>query len=1007
LKKSLLLLLALIFGISHVHAQQKTVTGTVTTQEDGSPLPGVNIILKGTGTGTVTDIEGKYALSVSSDAILVYSFIGYESQEVAVGNSSVIDIILVQEDSQLEEVVITGYSTQQKRDVTGSIASLGPEQFETIPITGVDQALQGQAPGVMVTQSSGTPGGGIMVRVRGNASISGSNAPLYIVDGVPVAAGGISGRSFGGQGDNALAMFNPSDIASIEVLKDASAKAIYGARAANGVVLITTKRGGAASRTRFNVNVQRGVSDITRRLDLLNSQELLSLQREAIENADGNPDQAGIPGITDAVDTDWLDAVLRQGILQEYQVSAQGGGEKTQFYISGGYRDEEGVQWNSRFQRMSATANIDHKATEKIKLGLNLMLSRTTNNRVKNDNFLDGVYSGALKSLPYYQPYNEDGELYAPGEIGYAGFPNFNPLAQAVEPRFETYASRLTGGIYVEYTILPKLRFRSQASVDFISTVEDQFEPTTTAIGGFLESVGQQGYGIYSNSESARIVNSNVFTYNTTLFGGEHDLSVLLGNEITDATGRGGSVVGILFPSDNFTYLSSAGLYIDGSSSLSESGLVSFFSSANYGFRDKYLLSLTLRTDGSSRFGEDRRFGFFPAASLGWRISDEPFMQNLEIIDDLKLRGSFGVTGNQSIPNFLFLGTWGAATAYNFIPAVGPATLANPLLQWEQTTEFNVGFDLSLYAGRFQIGFDAYNNTTNKLLLSEVLPLTTGFGSVQGNLGELFNRGVELSVTSVNMNTPVRWETNFNVSHNSNEVVRLASEEPQFSGYNTFTNSTHIITPGYPLGTYWGLRYLGVDPATGNAIYEDYDNDGRITGDDGQVIGTAQPDIFGGLTNTFSYKTFELSIFFQYSLGNEMINFTNQSLLNSGESLDDNQVRQALDRWQNEGDITDVPRYEQGNTFNNRFSSRFVEDASYVRLKNLSLSYSLPKQIVDKLMMDNFKVFVAGTNLLTFTNYTGADPEVNSIDGSTVSQGLDFFTFPQVRTLSLGLNASF
>ncbi len=466
-------------------------------------------------------------------------------------------------------------------------------------------------------------------------------------------------------------------------------------------------------------------------------------------------------------------------------------------------------------------------------------------------------------------------------------------------------------------------------------------------------------------------------------------------------------MVGILFPSDNFTYLSSAGLYIDGSSSLSESGLVSFFSSANYGFRDKYLLSLTLRTDGSSRFGEDRRFGFFPAASLGWRISDEPFMQNLEIIDDLKLRGSFGVTGNQSIPNFLFLGTWGAATAYNFIPAVGPATLANPLLQWEQTTEFNVGFDLSLYAGRFQIGFDAYNNTTNKLLLSEVLPLTTGFGSVQGNLGELFNRGVELSVTSVNMNTPVRWETNFNVSHNSNEVVRLASEEPQFSGYNTFTNSTHIITPGYPLGTYWGLRYLGVDPATGNAIYEDYDNDGRITGDDGQVIGTAQPDIFGGLTNTFSYKTFELSIFFQYSLGNEMINFTNQSLLNSGESLDDNQVRQALDRWQNEGDITDVPRYEQGNTFNNRFSSRFVEDASYVRLKNLSLSYSLPKQIVDKLMMDNFKVFVAGTNLLTFTNYTGADPEVNSIDGSTVSQGLDFFTFPQVRTLSLGLNASF
>ena len=1007
MKKSLLLFFFLHICLVQAIAQERAVSGTVTTQEDNSPLPGVNIIIKGTGTGTVTDIEGNYSLNVSDDAVLVFSFIGYQSQEVTVGSSSVIDITLVQDDNQLEEVVITGYSTQQKRDVTGSIASLGPEQFETIPVTGVDQALQGQAPGVMVTQSSGTPGGGIMVRVRGNASISGSNAPLYIVDGVPVAAGNIGSRGFGGQDDNALSMLNPGDIASIEVLKDASAKAIYGARAANGVVLITTKRGSETNNTRFNFEVQRGVSDITRRLDLLGSEELLQLQREAIRNADGNPDQAGIPGLTDAVNTDWLDAVLRTGVLQQYQVSAQGGGEKTQFYLSGGYRDEEGVQWNSRFQRMSATANIDHKASDKVKIGLNLILARTINNRVKNDNFLDGVYSGAIKSLPYYQPYNEDGELYAPGDIGYAGFPNFNPLAQAVEPRFDTFASRITGGVYVEYSILPKLRFRSQASIDYISSVEDQFEPSTTAIGGFLQSVGQQGYGIYTHIDRARVVNSNVFTYNTTLFEGAHDLSVLLGNEITDFTTRNGNVVGILFPSDNFTYLNSAGLYIDGGSNLSESGLVSFFGSTNYSYQDKYLLSLTLRTDGSSRFGEDRRFGFFPAASVGWRISDEPFMQSYDVIDDLKLRGSFGITGNQSIPNFLFLGTWGASTAYNFVPAVGPATLANPLLQWEQTTEFNLGFDLSLYAGRFQIGFDAYNNTTNQLLLSEILPYTTGFGSVQGNLGELFNRGFELSVTTVNMNTPVRWRTNFNIAHNSNEVVSLASDEPQFAGYNTFTNSTHIITPGHPLGTYWGLRYLGVDPATGNAIYEDFDNDGRITGDDGQVIGNAQPDVFGGLTNTFSYKTLELSIFFQYSLGNEMINFTNQSLLNSGESLDDNQVRKALDRWQNEGDITDVPKYEQGNTFNNRFSSRFVEDASYVRLKNLSLSYRLPRQIVEKLMMADFKVFVAGTNLITFTNYSGADPEVNSNDGSTVAQGLDFFTFPQVRTLSLGINASF
>ncbi|MFP4091039.1 MAG: SusC/RagA family TonB-linked outer membrane protein, partial [Cyclobacteriaceae bacterium] len=442
MKKILLSLSVFSFILQAAFAQERTVSGTVTSSDEQQGLPGVNIVVKGQNTGTVTDIDGNYSLRVSSeDAVLVFSFIGYRAQEIPLGQQNTINVQLEPANTQLSEVVVTGYSTVQKRDVTGSITSVGPERFESIPVTGVDQALQGQAPGVMVTQSSGTPGGGIMVRVRGNASISGSNSPLFIVDGVPVSSGNLSGRDFGGQDDNALAMFNPNDIASIEILKDASAKAIYGARAANGVVLITTKRGSETPDTRFSVNVQRGISDITNRLDLLNASELLALQREAVANSGGDPDQAGTPGLTDAVDTDWLDVVMRQAVLQEYQISAQGGGEKTQFYLSGGYRDEEGVQWNSRFQRMTATINIDHNATERMKLGVNTVVARTLNNRVKNDNFLDGVYSAALKSLPYYQPYKEDGTLYAPGDVGYPGFPNFNPLAQAIEPRFDIYAT--------------------------------------------------------------------------------------------------------------------------------------------------------------------------------------------------------------------------------------------------------------------------------------------------------------------------------------------------------------------------------------------------------------------------------------------------------------------------------------------------------------------------------------------------------------------------------------
>jgi TonB-dependent starch-binding outer membrane protein SusC len=987
-------------------AQDRTVSGRV-TDAAGNVLPGVNISILNTSAGTITDIEGNYSLQVPADAtVLVFSYIGYVRIEEPLNGRSRIDIALLEDTQQLEEIVVTGYSTQKKRDIIGSISSLSPETIKDMPIVGLDQALQGQMAGVAVTQSSGTPGGGIMVRVRGNSSISSSNRPLFIVDGIPVRDGGLTTRSFGGQGDNALAMLNPNDIESIEVLKDASAKAIYGSRAANGVVLITTKRGQSNARMTFDFDMQRGLVDLTKKLDLLNAGELLELQRESLRNAGEDPDGAGRPGITDGVDTDWIDAVTRQALLQQYQISGSGGSERTRVFLSAAYRDEEGVMLNNRFQRLTGTLNVDHDATSRLNIGVNLNISRTLNKRVKGDNFLDGVYSAAITSLPYFQPYDEDGRLYAPGDLGYAGFPNFNPVAQALEPRFDTYATRLLGGVSLRYQFSPKLVFNSRFSMDYITTIEDQYEPTTTAIGGFLVSVGQQGYGVYSSTEGSNFLNSNVLNYNTSFSGG-HDLGVLVGTELISRITRDASVSGILFPSDDFTYLVSAGIVNQGSSNRVNSGLLSFFTEWNYKYKDKYLVSVSGRFDGSSRFGQDNKFGFFPAISLGWRLSEEAFIKQFAFIDDFKLRASFGLTGNERIGNFQFLGTWAAVNAYNGVPAIAPATLANPDLGWEQNQELNAGFDIAFLEGRIQTVVDYYYNRTNNLLLSETLPLTTGFGSVLGNLGEITNEGIEFSINSVNIDRALKWSTNFNISRNVNTVRKLATDEPQFSGYQTFTNSTHIVTPGAPLGTFWGLRFLGVDPATGDAIYFDRNNDGQITAEDGTIIGSAQPDFFGGLTNTLTYRNFDFSFFFQFSYGNEMINFSNTSLLNSGADIANNQSREALKRWRQPGDISSVPKYEFGNTDNSRFSSRFVEDASYLRLKNVSLGYRVPERLLGRFLVRSARIYASATNLLTFSPYTGADPEVNSLDGSTVAQGLDLYTFPQVRTLLLGLTIGF
>lgn len=999
-------LLTLLPG--YLLAQGVRISGRVISKQDGQPLPGVNIQVKGTTNGVSSDANGNYSITVpGSTAVLLISSIGLVSQETTVGNRTVINLEMQEAVNELTQVVVTGYNSTQRKDLSSSIASISPDKFKDIPVASFDQALQGQAAGVQVQQSSGTPGGGIMVRVRGNTSISASNRPLFIVDGVPVENGALTGRSFGGQSDNALALFNPNDIESIDVLKDASAKAIYGSRAANGVVLITTKRGKANQKTKFTADVQQGMVDIIRRPSLLNATELLDLQREAVTNAGQDPDKLGlIKGVTDGQNTDWVNAILRKGVYQQYQLSTQGGNDKTQFYLSGSYRNEEGVQLNSQFTRYTGQFKFDHKATSKLSFGMNLTLSQVKNKRVKGDNFLDGVYSGAVKSLPYYSPYNEQGKLYGPNDPEYAGFPNFNPVGQAVLPRFETYTIKMLAGLYVDYEILQNLRFRSKISVDYNNVTEDQFEPSTTAIGGFLSSVGGQGYGVFSSSNVSRIINTNTLNYSYQL-AEKHHFRGTAGFEVTQQFERSGNLQGRLFPSDDFTYIRSAGIVDQGDSYKNRSGLVSGFAEVQYDYDQKYLATITSRYDGSSRFGQNKRFGIFPSASVAWRLSSEPFLQKFRFLNDLKLRTSYGFTGNEQIGDYQFLGTWASVT-YSGATGVGPAALANANLQWERTREANIGLDASFFNSRLSVTIDAYDNLTNKLLFAQPIPQTTGFSTVQGNIGSVSNQGIELTISTVNIDKAVRWSTDFNLSHNENKVVSLATDQPVFRGYSANgVTATNVILPGQPLGTFWGLKFLGVDPATGDAIYDDKNGDGKITPDDGQVIGNAQAKLYGGLTNRVSWKGFEISAFFQLSYGNSILNFTNTSLVNTGSDIQNNQSRQALKRWQKEGDITSVPRYVFQNTYNNYLSSRFLEDGSFLRLKNVSVSYNLPRKWTDRVKLSSTRIYASATNLWTLTRYSGPDPEVSTLDGSTASQGIDFFTLPQVKTVFIGLSVGF
>ncbi|WP_242916811.1 SusC/RagA family TonB-linked outer membrane protein [Pontibacter liquoris] len=1033
MKKNVLLSILLFFAlVNSAWAQAQTVSGRVTAASDGSALPGVTVLERGTSNGVTTGVNGEYSLQVQPKATLVFRFIGMESQEIPVEGRTSINVQLRTDQQQLEEVVVVGYGTQEKRSVTGSIASLTSKEVEQTPVTSVEQAIQGKAAGVFIQSNNGKLGQGIQVRVRGTSSLSAGSQPLYVIDGIPITTENLSGTS---AGTNPLADINFNDVASIEVLKDAAAAAIYGARGSNGVVLITTKKGKAGT-SRINFSAQWGSSKPSRHRDFLNAKQYVQLMQRAglgaapldfanypddyptledaiADNADfvnsrmtrysaGNQDWE-----TGAVNTNWEREAFQSAAQAQYDLNLSGGNENTTYYISGQYLDQTGLLIGNAFRRYSGRINLDNKMNSILNVGMNLSFAKTENDRVSNDNaFSTPMQIVALSPItPIIDPRSGLLSGSLPGVAN--NYPvYYNPLLALGNASYQTSVYRTIGNVYGELKITDRLAFRSEFGVDQLNQHEESYYGRLT----FRNTGTPNGFGENSSTQVINYNTNNYFTYRNTI-NENNALDITAGMSYQQSRTNLSDVQGQQFPSDAYKKLSSAAQISAGSSSETGYSFLSYFARGNYSFRDKYFVSASARIDGSSRFGADNRYGFFPAGSIGWMISEEEFMKGISYLSTLKVRGSYGLTGNAEIPNFASLGLFTGDAGYNGDAGQRITQIANPDLKWESTAQLDLGLDFGFLNNRISGSFDYYRKNTDDLLLYVNVPATSGFATQLQNLGKLYNQGYELSVTSQNIVGDFNWSTTFNGSYNKNRVTDI-------QGQVLGTNDLNRVIEGQPIGVFFGKEYAGVDPANGDAIYylnttnADGSIDRTTTNDysaaQDVILGNPTPNYIGGLTNNFSYKNFDLSFSFQGVTGNKIYNGGGQYMSANGSNGFDNQTTDQMNYWDKPGDITNIPepRLFYGNGVGP--SSRYLSDGSYVRLKTFSMGYNLPKAWVSRVKMQNARVFMNAYNLFLITNYDGWDPEVNAdYQASNINLGVDFYSAPQPRTITFGVNIGF
>ena len=1010
--------------------QAREVTGKVTDAKDGSPVAGATIRAKGGKKSTVSLADGSFSITVSSGINeLIISFVGYNDITTAITGATM-NVSLTQNAQSLSEVVVVGYGTKIKRDVTGSIAKVGAKELTNTPVTSFESAIQGRASGVFVQQQNGKLGQGINIRIRGASSVSAGNEPLYVVDGIPVITSDLSSN---GAQTSPLADININDIESIEILKDASAAAIYGSRASNGVVLVTTKKGKSGT-SKIDVGYFTGFQKPTGKREFLNAKQYVDFFTRAAVGA-ANQDylagyydtpedavadwldyaesrftrySAGNEDWRDAkVDVDWQKEAFQDAPISQYDLSFTGGNDKTKFYASGQYLDQDGIIIRNSYKRYNGRLNVDHKLKDWLSVGMNMSFSRSQNNRISNDNaFSTPLQIVALSPItPVIDPRTglPSGALDLETGAPNTNFPvYYNPLLSVGNQTYKTIVNRMLGNVYGNVNIAKGLIFRTEFGIDQLNQTEEAYYGSVTARNTGVPN----GSGFFSSDQLLNVNTNNFFQYAKT-FSDVHNLDVIGGMSFQKQTTASSLAEGEEFPSDAYKKLASAASKTDATSTASEFSFLSYFLRANYKFNNKYLVALSGRYDGSSRFGENNRYGFFPAASVGWIMSEERFLENSKWLNFLKLKASYGLTGNAEIGNFAARGLYSGDGAYGGQAGQRPTQIPNPDLKWETTKGYDIGIEASILNNRIGFEVDYYQRNTQDLLLDVEVPGTSGFATQLRNIGNLKNKGIEFTINTVNINTKsFRWTSSLNFSANKNEITNL--------GGQVLGGDVNKAKEGASLGVFYTREFAGADPDNGDAIYylntpkADGTLDRTTTNDYNAaaevIVGDPNPDFIYGFSNNLTYKGIDLDILLQGVQGNQVYNGGGQYMSASGSNGFDNQSVDQLAAWDKPGDITMVPEARMFYANGTNASSRYISDGSYLRVKAVTLGYNLPASVIKKMKIEKARIYIRAQNLFTITNYKGWDPEVNAdFQVSNINQGQDFYSAPQLKTIVFGI----
>jgi TonB-linked SusC/RagA family outer membrane protein len=994
------LFLLCLFLVSWQVRAQEVVSGTVTSADDKSALPGASVSLKGTRIGTTTDSKGKFSINAKANSTLVFSFVGYKTIEIAIGGKSIINASLPTSDNALDEVVVVGYGTSLKKDLSGSVASVSAEEIKSMPITSFEQGMQGRVAGVQVMQGNSAPGGAPQVRIRGANTVLGGNEPLYVIDGVPVYNSELENNSnlnVGTQPSNALASINPNDIVSMEILKDASATAIYGARGANGVVIITTKRGKSGDRGKITFEAYHGIQEISNKLDLMNSQDYIKILNERTTNFGGAPLISNPSSYSS--NTDWQDFFFRKAAMSNYSLNFSGGSDKNQYSVSGNWFTQDGVIQQTDFNRGSIRVNLDNRLNDKFKVTTSVTASRSINNRSLNSALMN-----ALQLTPLLSPYDQNGNFV--NLTSTANFGGENPIETLYKTSDKLIVDRFLGNVLGEYTIANGFTDSVRLAMDNLNQHNDIYVKK----GSFIYP--SPGATVKENKGTNYVI-EHLLSFKKA-FGQNHRLNATAGYTWQENNNIFFQQSGSGFQFDDFgTYnLGAASITNSNQSYKNVSTLLSYLGRVNYIFNDKYIFTLTGRADGSSRFGDNNKWGFFPSGALAWRVSNENFMKPIRFINDLKLRTSYGMTGNQEIGLYNSISRFSAVQGVMGNPLVAyvgyvPTSLANPNLKWEINKQFDFGLDLAVLNNKFTLTADYYQKRTDDLLANLPIPGSSGFSSILINSGSIENKGVELAINaSVIEKNNLKWNIGGNISKNETQVLKLAVATKQFFTANIpspLDRPVNIIREGEVLSAFWGYKEDGLNEK-GDIKYKDINGDGKIDGNDQTILGSPFPNLIYGFNSNMNYKGFTLTVFLQGVAGVKVFNSNDFMIANSMTRIS-NQLNEVNDRWTLQNPNPNA-KYPRASTTQMLVSDRFVQDADYLRLKNILLSYDLPVDKFGLKWMEGAKIYVSAQNILTFTQYHGYDPEVSQTGSNSLIKGLDRGSYPANKTFTVGLNLS-